>query len=606
MPSMPDPESSLPLVFDILRSPEFESFLKNWAGQKIFRRGLEYFQQNRVSNLNIAKDGKLSGSVKGRKKYTAALYLDEEDNLAGDCTCPYDDICKHIVALALYARNSLQVETPDSHSEDPDLSLDLESDAEAAPALSLAKLSRALARLSHEKLLELLVQGCKHDEEFALMCAVAADPGKLGLQALINDVHKAIKIAGIADFDDVADYSLIARKLELIAKLGKPAVALQLAMEVFDTCPEVIESYDYFGTVMDDVCEIAAASVDFLELVDWEPARKLMWAIRARLRDSCDYTEPLESYFEKIRDPELWAAAASYLDKARVQNPDLLNDPSLIRLSKMALEKAGKSEALLKLYVTDAQEKQSYLQLVDYLLQQEDYAAAEAWIRKGIEAARFPYQACELRERLIQIREKEKDYVCVIILRTESFVEAPDKRKYQDCANAAKKAKCWPVLKPLLLQYLAVGKLPWLDDTWPWEQKGAAAAPPRLSFPLYYELIELSILEKRPLDALRWHDQQRASGEGRPFPETAIAEAIRDSAPERALAIWQREVERLIDQTKAESYSEAGKLVRKMYDLHCKLGDRKPLFSWLVSLRECNKRKKNFIKVLDAVERSFD
>ena len=104
------------------------------------------------------------------------------------------------------------------------------------------------------------------------------------------------------------------------------------------------------------------------------------------------------------------------------------------------------------------------------------------------------------------------------------------------------------------------------------------------------------------MDALNWHDQQRASGDRRKFPETYLAEAIKDVAPERARAIWQSEAERLIDQTDSKSYFEAGEYIKKILTLDERGGDIKP---WLFSLRERHKRKKNFIKILDGVENSY-
>lgn len=101
------PEGFKSIFFDILCLSDLESFLKSWAGEKIYKRGLNYFQKNKVKDLALARDGKVLATVKGSRNYVCSIYLDEGNNLAGDCSCPYDETCKHIVALCLKTRDAL-------------------------------------------------------------------------------------------------------------------------------------------------------------------------------------------------------------------------------------------------------------------------------------------------------------------------------------------------------------------------------------------------------------------------------------------------------------------------------------------------------------------
>lgn len=599
-----------PLIFEILRSSDIKQFLKGWAGEKIFKRGKNYFERGLVKGVAIRQGERLVATVRGTKNYSCSIYVDDDGILDGDCTCPYDDICKHIVALALQASTVLGEDKIIPISDEFNSGsnkLDKSCNKIAPP--TPAALKRALSHLSRDKLLELLLKACAMDKEIAILCAVTADPDKLGIQALVNDAKHAIVVAAAdpaleEDYDWEPDYYDIAAKLEAIAAAGKPELALELTQEVFATCSNAINLHDCEGSLLDGVVAVAKFSVAALHAVNWHPEQKLLWAIKAALWDHYGFSELFESYFKEITDPEIWSTALGYLQGLQKRNLFSLKDYHFTSLLKLALEKAGEPEALLPLYKREALEKNDYLKLVDYLLKDNQAHAAQEWIKKGIEAAQFAFQANNLRERLIALHRNEGDHGAVVAISTEIFVAAPNVASYKQVINAATEGGHLAALKPLLFRYLMTGELPWLDASWPCRQKGTAD-PVGGKYPLYNLLIELAIREKRPLDALRWHDEQRRRGDRNGFPETRVAEAIKEAAPERAFAIWQQEAERLIDQVSYGSYCEAGEHISKMLLLDRQMGDGKRWIPWLQALRAEHKRKKNFLKILDKIEQEF-
>lgn len=603
------PQPSLPLILDVLRTPDLESFLERWGGEKIFKRGKNYFQRGYVKDLVITPNGRLLATVKGSRDYISALYLDETGNLAGDCTCPYDDICKHIVALALQAGAILQEEKAVPACNDFDIRADrLGYSRRSAPPVSPADLERALGTLSKDKLLELLLKACALNKDIATFCAVAAGPDTIGLQALVNDAKSAIREAADSGFEDDydrdPDYFAIARKLEAITEAGEPDITLDLAKEVFDTCSAAIDNHAHEENIISDLATVAETSLAALKAAGWALEKKLLWAIKAILWDDFGYCEPLEKIFEEITEPAIWLNICNYLGKLQALNLSSFQASELRRLQKLALERSGSLDAILKLYIEEAREKHDYSKLVDFLLKHGQVEEAEKWIIKGIKAARFAYEARNLRERWINICENRGDYDAITALCCEIFLESPDVRKYRSTALAAESAGYWEALRPLLYKFLITGKLPWLDDSWPCRFK-CSSAPAAENFPLYRPLIELAIHEERPLDALRWYDSQRESGSSPIFSALRIAEAIKEAAPERALAIWQTETERLVEQTSSASYYAAGELIRKMLLLIGDSEERKSWRPWLQSLRTRFKRKRNFIRILDEIEKTI-
>jgi len=73
------------------------------ADTKTFARGKAYSHDGAVSRLE-ERDGAVHASVRGTHRYRVELAVDDDGELAYDCTCPVGDdgvFCKHTVAVAL-------------------------------------------------------------------------------------------------------------------------------------------------------------------------------------------------------------------------------------------------------------------------------------------------------------------------------------------------------------------------------------------------------------------------------------------------------------------------------------------------------------------------
>ncbi len=72
----------------------------------IFSRGKNYFQEGLVGKLNVEtqKDGilQVTAVVYGSEEYETSLSFNPDASFSGfECTCPYDDLCKHSAAVGL-------------------------------------------------------------------------------------------------------------------------------------------------------------------------------------------------------------------------------------------------------------------------------------------------------------------------------------------------------------------------------------------------------------------------------------------------------------------------------------------------------------------------
>lgn len=268
-------------IFDLLARTDLDAVLKKWTGEKIYMRGLNYFRSGNVASLVVTRDGKLRATVHGTRNYSAVLYLDEAGRLAGECNCPYEDNCKHLVAIVLEARKAIR-------------------GASGAP------------------------------------CDI--DP-----RALADYVKNAVASHAYAPYfgkrhKKWPDYMEIAKKLKDIVESGQPEIVMDLARDVFSSCENAIETCAYNREVMDGVFAVTETVVEALEKLDWTSARKLLWAIDVLLRNRWTCNTNLSAWLDEISDSSAWTGAAAHL--ARLEEDGSCDRKKAVRrLSKLAQEK---------------------------------------------------------------------------------------------------------------------------------------------------------------------------------------------------------------------------------------------------------------------------
>jgi hypothetical protein len=108
-------QSDLSAFFRTLQTDD----IRDCCSSKIYRRGEDYFESDAVSR--IAYNGEktlLKATVCGEDNYTVTIVL-RDGKIFGSFTCPYEDVCKHIVATLLYATDD-NAELEIEHIDDKD------------------------------------------------------------------------------------------------------------------------------------------------------------------------------------------------------------------------------------------------------------------------------------------------------------------------------------------------------------------------------------------------------------------------------------------------------------------------------------------------------
>lgn len=79
-----------------------EDDIKSNSDYVIYLRGLEYYDKGLVKNVSFDNgENTVSAIVKGGEKYKVKIFP-ENDEIKVSCTCPYEDVCKHITAVLIY------------------------------------------------------------------------------------------------------------------------------------------------------------------------------------------------------------------------------------------------------------------------------------------------------------------------------------------------------------------------------------------------------------------------------------------------------------------------------------------------------------------------
>jgi|WetSurMetagenome_2_1015567.scaffolds.fasta_scaffold05592_4 uncharacterized Zn finger protein len=77
-----------------------ERYIREFFEDYIFARGKKYWKQGAVSSLE-EEDNYISATVKGNYLYRVNIYIENNEIDSMECSCPYNDNCKHAAATLL-------------------------------------------------------------------------------------------------------------------------------------------------------------------------------------------------------------------------------------------------------------------------------------------------------------------------------------------------------------------------------------------------------------------------------------------------------------------------------------------------------------------------
>lgn len=432
---------------------------------------------------------------------------------------------------------------------------------------------------------------------------------------------------------DSTNFSRVRQRLEALLAQGHADEVVAVGKEILETGSRQIELSDE-GEGSEEVRDCLEVVYRALPRSSLSPAEQVLWAVEAELADEYNLLESdaVTEFWELERAPTDWGAVADALAQRlgasapagggdafyRNYRRDRLVDSLIV-----ALEHAGRNDEIIPLAEREAVATGSYVRLVNRLVAAGQHGDAEEWIRRGVVALAKaqPGTAAQLRGILRGMREQEGDWPAVAAMRADDFFRQPSLGAYRALQESAERAAVWPAVRTAALTFLETGRPPTAitkaasssgarasSPSWPLPPPGVGEPldAQATSGPLADVLVQIAIHEQRPDDALAWYDRRPASPYGYGYGygwagslDDQVADAVAATHPDRAVGIWKKQAESLIDRTNVGAYESAAVYLRKVRDL-LRTPDREDEWKeYLAALRQANKRKWRLVEVLD-------
>lgn len=602
--------------------------LEAWAGEKIVSRGKNYQAQGHVSDLALTDDGSLIAWVDGLARYATKVAMSEDGLPDSICTCPYGWNCKHGVAVLLeyLERVEKNRSVPNAKKEDKRLQLLVEEEGDENTISGDVRqdIEDYLQGKTKGQLIDLIHDLAGQYPEIARELSDRQQLISGNTKALESRLRKEIRDLGSEpgwqnywnSEGYTPNYAGVRRKLETLLKAGHTDEVLALGRELVTTGTRQVEESDDEGETEMEIANCMPVVVEALDRSSLDTADKLTWALDALLEDQFEICGAFGEYLRRQHPLTAWHRLADRLLvrlhglKASKGGDDFSRNYKRDRLSDWAihaLDQAGREDEIIPLCMAEAKLTGSYERLVKRLVEAQRYEDAEKWIKEGIRAigTKWPGLTANLRDQMREIRTLEQNWPAVAALQVEEFMRYPSRQGFTECQKASDKAEVWPQVRESILRYLEKGELPWKQKDWPLPESGLGRPEldRRNRFPLVGDLIGIALLEKMPYQVLKWYDQ-RPNGHfgGFGVDEDAIATAVQDYAPDRAVAIWKTKAERQIALVKPSAYQEAVKYLRKAGEVMSKQNEQAQWDQYLRNLREVHARKRRLIECLDDLE----
>jgi uncharacterized Zn finger protein len=446
---------------------------------------------------------------------------------------------------------------------------------------------------------------------------------------------------------NLPNYGVLQTRLEQLLEHGQADAVVDLGKVLFAKAIHQVGSSHDEGETAGGIAaclEVASRAV----LASSRPdVQKLLYTLDMVLGDDYDICQGADVLLEKEWSPAVWSEVADDLARRlrAAPAPKSADDDFHARYGRDRLsgwllesfERAGRDAEVVPLMEAEARATGSYERLVRRLIADGRLADAQRWAAEGIERMgdRWAGTANHLREILRGVAEQEDDWITVAAIRAEDFFHDPGIHTLDMLQQAADKAGCGAEVRAAALHFLETGIRPRpapasvpatararragkrtapqapTGPAWPLptpaphlRPKEAAYSPPG---PHFNVLLELALLDKRPDEILRWYDRMTDKRQASNFGwgghyAARVADAVADTHPERALALYREIVEADVAATSPSAYEAALPYLRKVRALLHRLGRDAEWGQYVAGLREKNRRKRRFMEVLDRLE----
>lgn len=637
-------------IITLLRKLTYDD-LDEWAGDTILNRGKNYVKN--VSQLSRLGSTELAAWVKGSEQYATRVSMSENSELESWCSCPYSlgSPCKHTVAVVLTAADKVKKKTRLPQLKDNDklciaVTVDDQEDEEDEWEGAHSQVPAAIRRTKAQARIENIIN--EKDTQELKDLLLAQSRRFLDVRQYITEVEQLAKgqiakrsralRAEIKSLTSepgwsnhwsgesyLPDFTRVQDQLQSLADQGYADEVLQLGQYLWSRGNAQVKQTGDEGETVQEIANCLDVVIAVLPQTSLSRVEQLMWLIDHLLVDEYALLDSADKLLKRrIYTKAHWQEVATLLEKRLQVMPkkpksdytDRYHRERVLEQLLQAYSRAGWKDRVIPRLEEEANACQCYTHLVDALLEAKELERARHWCKLGYEQTLddAPGIASALQKKLRDLAQKLRQFGMVAAYRAQDFFERPNLTSYQELEKAAKKAKCWPVVRAAALAFLRTGKTPTGNNqkrkntSWPLPDPEVQPSPSRKirrsqRFPNIETLIRIAIMEKRTDDIVSIYHQLSKTKRWGWEIDKEVASTLVKTHPDLALNIWQFIAESLIDRVKPSAYVEAAIYLRLMKKTYTQNRRQQEWQMLLNNLRTKHKAKRRLMGVLDTLSK---
>ena len=561
--------------------------IEDLASPGVYWRGVNYNSVGRVEPV-AESDQRIEAVVRGTLPYTVALWVEGEEP-GWSCTCPYAEdgaFCKHCVAVGLMVADDPAslltiVPEPDQQEDQSDV-------------------SAHVAELSHERLVEIVIEQCETDWRLRERMAAEASASRGDGPDLAAWRYRIDSVfAPYGDFvsyreasEWASDIGEVIDALADLAKAGHPEAVIVLTEHAHHCADEAVQYVDDSGG---EISYMEARLMD-VHLAACEAARPDPIALAGRLAD-LELTSELDGFHRAALTYADVLGDEGITEYRRLVAPRWEDEDKTGRRSgsRFAVEQAmigialasRDPDELIDIMGRDLGHPGDYVEICEALADAGRIDEAVEWARRGMaEYADRNHQLPPLRDVLAEMLRSQGEDWEAVELYWEAFVNVPSLSGYRRLLNEgaddeiAWSERCLDALRTRIADV----------------SSGDGSNAPHAAAALGTVLVQILMYEGDIEDA--WTVSVEYGCEAQ--SQMTLARAREKDHPLDAIPVYERAVFEEIDRKKNQAYKAAVALLDRIRMLADR-ARRPELFATILErVRTEHKAKRNLKKLLDA------
>jgi uncharacterized Zn finger protein len=511
--------------------------------------------------------------------------------------------CKHMVAvgLAQLAGGVLSIPSGDAKRQ-------RDAKRPAKPKVTLDDVREHLLAQDTASLVEIIMQQVQEDDrlrESLLMKVARQRPDGLDVATFRAAIDAATNSGEFVDYREAYSFttgidSVVASIAELL-NAGHAAEVIELTEHALHRCEHALGHMDDSDGGMSPILE-RLQELHHAACLKAKPdpealARRLFkWEIEGGWNT---FYHAAETYADVLGEKGL-AVYRKLAQRLWDQMPQLRPgdkrsyDGSRHRVTSImeALAKAsGDVEQLVAVKARDLSSAYCYLQIAQTYKEAGLADKALEWAENGLKALAGEHPDSRLEDFLADEYHRRRRHDDAMALIWEQFSQDMQLSSYQHLKTHADRAKQWPAWRDKALTAIRTS----LDKQ---KRESPSHKDPWRSWrrPVDHSVLVEVFLWEGDAEAA-WREAQASGCSDSLWMRLA---GIREKEhPADALAIYQRQIDPIIDRKNNNAYREAARLIRKIRQLMGQLGRQSQFSQYLDTVRKAHKPKRNFMAMLD-------